>query len=274
MSVHGGYGEEGREELDHVLLELENLIHQANSKTPGRRKFPIVPIVMSLGAAAAVSLVIVFSGETSSTLPSHAAELEGSATVESALHSITEQMGERSPDQAFISNTFATTPVVTSIEALGLRADAAPWPPSPADLSRPGLSGPDLNRPEPRSKASETSQSNAPLQKADRVDPPSIDPAHAVMLQKRADLMLSNGDLSAARLILERLAETRNGRAAYQLAQTYDPAFLRQVGSIGLTSDIARARSWYEKASDLGFAPATERLQTLASSASPTVGRR
>ena len=274
MSVHGGYGEEGREELDHVLLELENLIHQANSKTPGRRKFPIVPIVMSLGAAAAVSLVIVFSGETSSTLPSHAAELEGSATVESALHSITEQMGQRSPNQAFISNTFATTPVVTSIEALGLRADAAPWPPSPADLSRPGLSGPDLYHPGPRSKASETSQSNAPLQKADRVDPPSIDPAHAVMLQKRADLMLSNGDLSAARLILERLAETRNGRAAYQLAQTYDPAFLRQVGSIGLTSDIARARSWYEKASDLGFAPATERLQTLASSASPTVGRR
>ena len=270
MSVHGGYREEGREELDHVLLELETLIRQVDSKPPRRRlllKFPIAPIIMSLGAAAAIGVVIAFSGGTSSTPPSHAAELEGSATAESALHPLTEQTGERSSNQASSSNTLAkaaATPVVTSVEALGYRTDAAPWPPNPTDLSRP----------EPSSKASETSPSNASLQQADRVDPPSIDPAHAAMLQKRADQMLASGDLSAARLILGRLAETGNGRAAYQLAQTYDPAFLRQVGSIGLTSDIARARSWYEKARDLGFAPATQRLQALVSPASPTVGLR
>jgi TPR repeat protein len=272
MSEHGGYRGEGRDGLDHVLLELENLIHrQADSKTPRRRlfltKFPIV--MMVVGAAAVVGVVIAFSGGTSSAPPSHAADLEGdgAATVASALHSLTEQTGERSSNQASISNPLAkaaSTPVATYGEALGLRTVAPPWPPSPADL----------NRPEPGSKASEVSQSNVPLQQADRVDPQPIDPAHAAMLQKRADLMLASGDLSAARLILGRLAETGNGRAAYQLAQTYDPAFLRQVGSIGLTSDIARARSWYEKARDLGFAPATERLQALASSASPTVGRR
>ena len=50
-----------------------------------------------------------------------------------------------------------------------------------------------------------------------------IDPAEVAALLKRAEALMSNGDLPAARLLLQRISETHNARAAYDLATTYDP---------------------------------------------------
>ncbi|HEX4556800.1 MAG TPA: hypothetical protein VH249_22610 [Xanthobacteraceae bacterium] len=83
-------------------------------------------------------------------------------------------------------------------------------------------------------------------------------------LIKRGEDYLAQGDLAAARLILTRAAEARHARAAYSLAATYDPVVHKQLRVVGLKSDIAQARAWYEKAAEYGSAEASRRLATLA----------
>jgi hypothetical protein len=83
-------------------------------------------------------------------------------------------------------------------------------------------------------------------------------------LIKRGEDYLAQGDLAAARLILTRAAEVRDPRAAYSLAATYDPVVHKQLHVVGLKSDIAQARVWYEKAAEYGSAEASRRLATLA----------
>jgi hypothetical protein len=86
-------------------------------------------------------------------------------------------------------------------------------------------------------------------------------------LIKRGEDYLAQGDLAAARLILTRAAEARDPRAAYSLAATYDPVVHKQLHVVGLKSDIAQARAWYEKAVEYGSAEASRRLATLADQA-------
>jgi TPR repeat protein len=47
------------------------------------------------------------------------------------------------------------------------------------------------------------------------------------------------------------------------LGATYDPLVLRQLKVYGFTSDAAMARSWYEKAAELGSSAASRRLEML-----------
>ena len=72
----------------------------------------------------------------------------------------------------------------------------------------------------------------------------------------RAQDLLQHNDVAAARLIFKRLAETGIAEAAFGLAQTYDPDFLKTIPTAGLQPDMAAARHWYEWASALGSAPA------------------
>jgi hypothetical protein len=71
---------------------------------------------------------------------------------------------------------------------------------------------------------------------------------------KRAEDLLAQGDISAARLILRRLAEAGNARAALLLGETYE-------GS----ADPATARTWYENAAKFGSDEARRRLDRLGS---------
>jgi hypothetical protein len=89
----------------------------------------------------------------------------------------------------------------------------------------------------------------------------TLGPTEASALAKRADALLAARDVSGARLILRLLADSGNGRAAYLLAQTYDPAVLQQNRTIGIQGDSSRARQWYETAQNLGYAEAAEALQ-------------
>jgi hypothetical protein len=89
----------------------------------------------------------------------------------------------------------------------------------------------------------------------------TLSPTEASALAKRADALLAARDVSGARLILRLLADSGNGRAAYLLAQTYDPAVLQQNRTIGIQGDSSRARQWYETAQNLGYAEAAEALQ-------------
>jgi len=90
-------------------------------------------------------------------------------------------------------------------------------------------------------------------------------PAEAAVLRERAKRLLDEGDIAAARLLLLHLAERGEGEAAYELARTFDREMLAALGAIGVDGDPARARVWYQRASQDGNVKAAERLKILAS---------
>jgi hypothetical protein len=86
-------------------------------------------------------------------------------------------------------------------------------------------------------------------------------------LMRRGEAFIATGDLASARLVLQRAAEGGDPRAALTLAGTYDPIVLEKLGIHGFASDIAAARTWYERAREFGSAEAPRRLEMLASRA-------
>jgi hypothetical protein len=82
-------------------------------------------------------------------------------------------------------------------------------------------------------------------------------------LLKRARALIEIGDISSARLLLERAADAQDASAALLLAQTYDPTVLGTPDMRSLTPDPAAARDWYQKAAQLGSRDAQARLAQL-----------
>jgi len=76
--------------------------------------------------------------------------------------------------------------------------------------------------------------------------PANAHPANAMM--RRAEALAAVGDLGGARLFYERLALAGDARAALALARSYDPAWLRQTGGVGVAPDLVRAAYWYARA--------------------------
>ena len=100
---------------------------------------------------------------------------------------------------------------------------------------------------------------------AQAAEAPAIAPAEARLLHDRAERLLHEGDIAAARLLLLHLAERGEGDAAYDLARTFDRDVLSELGAKGMDGDPERAHRWYERALQDGNAKATERLKILAS---------
>jgi TPR repeat protein len=82
-------------------------------------------------------------------------------------------------------------------------------------------------------------------------------------LVTRADALLRTGDVSGARLLLERSMDAGNARAAFLLAETFDPHVLSKLGALGIRSDPNKARELYARALALGMRQAGERMQAL-----------
>ena len=82
---------------------------------------------------------------------------------------------------------------------------------------------------------------------------------------KRAGALIASGDIAAARLVLQRIADDGDAQAAVTLAETYDPAILERLGVHGTVPDVAMARRWYEAAQKYGSTEAAQRLAVLAS---------
>jgi hypothetical protein len=85
----------------------------------------------------------------------------------------------------------------------------------------------------------------------------------ATLLMARAKLLLAEGDVGAARAVLERAAETGSAPALFVLAETYDPAVLSAWGTVGTQSDVSKAQQLYAKALAGGVEEAKARLQKL-----------
>jgi len=82
-------------------------------------------------------------------------------------------------------------------------------------------------------------------------------------LTARAEELMNKGDVSGARLLLERAMASGHARAAFLLAETFDPNMLSKLGVRGIRGDAAKARELYAQARALGIAQAGERMEAL-----------
>ena len=90
-----------------------------------------------------------------------------------------------------------------------------------------------------------------------------MDPDELAALLKRAKSLLAIGDITSARLLLERAADAQEADAALMLAGTYDPQVLGTQDMRSITPDPIAARLWYQKAAELGSSDARRRLSQL-----------
>ena len=87
--------------------------------------------------------------------------------------------------------------------------------------------------------------------------------AELVRLIARATGLLRQGDIGAARVVLERAAELGSAPASFALAETYDPRVLTKWGANGTRSDASKAREFYARAAAGGVKEAKERFDGL-----------
>jgi len=92
-----------------------------------------------------------------------------------------------------------------------------------------------------------------------------VDHEQIELLIARSQKLVSEGDVGAARTLLQRAAEAGDARAALALGSTYDPIMLTILQARGVTADAFLARFWYRKASELGSEEAQQRLKLLVS---------
>lgn len=90
-----------------------------------------------------------------------------------------------------------------------------------------------------------------------------LDPGELAALLKRAQGLIDVGDFASARLLLERAANAHEAKAAFILAQTYDPAVLGAADARSIAADPEAARLWYQKAAEFGSQEAQQRLTQL-----------
>ena len=87
--------------------------------------------------------------------------------------------------------------------------------------------------------------------------------AEAAKLIERASGLLGQGNIGAARIALERAAESGNARASFMLAETYDPVILSAWGTYGTRGEAGKAREHYAKAHAGGIQEAKSRLYAM-----------
>ena len=85
----------------------------------------------------------------------------------------------------------------------------------------------------------------------------------AVGLMARAKVLLAQGNIGAARIVLERAVEMGSAEASFALAETYDPRILSSWGTYGTRGDTSKARELYAKALAGGIQRAKDRFDAL-----------
>lgn len=164
----------------------------------------------------------------------------------------------------------ATPRVGTVIEVASVSIN--PDPPAPPVMEAPVLSAspvlsgpPALPLPEPALAASPSPVAVVAAAPPVSIQLPSAGPAApsatAVdVLVARAHDLLDHGNIAGARLVLERAAAGRDGRALMALAETYDPTMLARWGARGVQGDVGKARDLYREAAGRGIAEARARV--------------
>jgi hypothetical protein len=89
-------------------------------------------------------------------------------------------------------------------------------------------------------------------------------PDRQAQLLKRGSNFLKDGNVAAARLMLQSVADAGNAEAALLLGATYDPLMPADPGVRGLKPDREAARAWYRRAQEYGSSEASARIERLA----------
>jgi hypothetical protein len=114
----------------------------------------------------------------------------------------------------------------------------------------------------PLSERIDAAPPNPALSPTPTVQPVETD--EVAVLLKRGDEYLRNGDLVAARVVLRRAADAGSARAALALGSTFDPVVFADLGVLGFAPDAAQARSWYERAEQLGSSETAHRMERVS----------
>ena len=85
----------------------------------------------------------------------------------------------------------------------------------------------------------------------------------AGLIERVRTVKFAAGDIEAARAALNRLVEGGNEWAAVDLGSTYDPIILDALGVRNFPADVAKARTWYQMAQQMGSPEAVELLESL-----------
>ena len=88
------------------------------------------------------------------------------------------------------------------------------------------------------------------------------------LLIGRSEMLLSEGQVDAARLLLLPAAKSHDAAAALALGASYDPIMLAIFQARGVAADVSTALDWYKKASELGSQEAQQRLNLLTAALS------
>jgi len=86
-------------------------------------------------------------------------------------------------------------------------------------------------------------------------------------LMSRATQLLGQGQVAAARIVLEHAIEAGSVPALFALAETFDPLMLATWRTLGTQADLTRARDLYAKALAGGIETAKDRLSALQAEA-------
>ena len=84
------------------------------------------------------------------------------------------------------------------------------------------------------------------------------------LLIDRGNHFFETGDLISARILFTRAANAGDAAAAVAIGATYDPVVLANRGVRGVAPDLEKARSWYERAKEMGSPEGRRRLEMLA----------
>jgi hypothetical protein len=152
----------------------------------------------------------------------------------------------------------------------------AQFPPSPAGLSfpiTPQPEGPAPGSARPADAAlvtaatdvSPSSEPPAPhLTTREAAPATSASPPSVSELLARGDSFARSGDIASARIFYQRAADAGDARGALRMGATFDPAFLSRAGMDGTAGNPKEARSWYQRAYDLGLTEADRRHKRIA----------
>jgi hypothetical protein len=159
---------------------------------------------------------------------------------------------ERTPTQR-------VEPQLTSIqENTGPRASRSPA--AATTVGQPSIAAFSVPQAPTKAPAEDVRQ---PTNIATRPSTPEQGSPQVVRLIARANLLLEQGNIGAARNMLDRAADMGSKEALFWLAETYDPLVLSARQTIGTQSDIAKARELYGKALAGGVSQAKARLEAL-----------
>jgi hypothetical protein len=198
------------------------------------------------------------SEQASAAAPPPARQTMAAAAVTATAPAAVAAMPAQAATVPAMSTQAAMPPVPPSRDEIALALRTAHQNQAPADVPQPATVVAAAPAAAPVVVA-------APAAAPVAVAPPArrIDADELAALMTRAKALLASGDISPARLLLERAAEGQDAGAALMLAQTYDPAVLGTQDIRNITPDPAMARNWYQRAAQLGSPDAQRRLSQL-----------